>query len=349
MAVQKTHAFKILAFLLPVVLFFASGSTSYAYSQHYGPFSLDSGNIYLVSGQSGSYEFTPVTGIIQLNKWMLIDHSYMFKLSFDAKHILDRQTADLRGSINSCRYFVNINGVRYYLDQANSCYFTLSGNNTNYFSFGAEITLSTAAPPGLNPGGVYWMRYYIDISNFSFDVDDLGVSSSTITGAINNQTNVIKEQTDAIEEGNKLQEEANETSKGILGKITEFFNGFFDNLGKFFLGLIVPSAEELNEFLLEVNDWFSERLGFIWYPFDLAIDLVSSFALGDPDQNFKVPAFTLSLMGHDYVIWNEFSFDIDAFDIFKYVRYFTSTLLVCGVVRMAINKWDEWIGGHASG
>lgn len=111
----------------------------------------------------------------------------------------------------------------------------------------------------------------------------------------------------------------------------------------------MPSSEDLTAFLEEVNEWFSARLGFIWYPFSLALDIVSAFAGGTADTMFKVPGLTLNILGGEHTIWNPIEVDLDAFGIFKYVRMFTSFLLVAGVVKLAHDKWDEWIGGHGVG
>ena len=141
-------------------------------------------------------------------------------------------------------------------------------------------------------------------------------------------------------EQNQLQQESNEQNKN-------FMDNFFGNLGNTVLSWIVPSSEQITTFFDEVNAWFSDRLGFVWYPFDLAYQLVSAFAQGDANTNFKVPGFTLNFQGQQLTIWQPLEVDIDAFGIFQYVRFFTSTILVCGVIKMAIDKWDEWIGGHA--
>lgn len=151
------------------------------------------------------------------------------------------------------------------------------------------------------------------------------------------------------EKANELQEEANETSKGILSKITEFFSGFFTNLGNTVLSWIVPTSEQLTEFLTEVNEWFSARLGFIWYPFNLAIQLVNALAGGSANSKLTIPALSLNLLGTSYQIWSPIEVDLDAFGIFKYVRYFTDVILVAGVAKLAYDKWDEWIGGHGVG
>ena len=151
------------------------------------------------------------------------------------------------------------------------------------------------------------------------------------------------------EEANQLQEEANETGKSLLEKVTDFFDNFFSRLGEFLLGLIVPSADELTVFLDEVNDWFGERLGFIWYPFSFAVDMVSALANGTAETGFQVPEFKLDILGTEYQIWPGMTVDMDAFGIFRYVRIFTSFLLVAGIVKLAYDKWDEWIGGHGVG
>lgn len=171
-------------------------------------------------------------------------------------------------------------------------------------------------------------------------------SNAAITEAINGQTEVIEKGNRLQEEANELQREQNETQKNIFDRISEFFNGFFDNIIATVVRLVIPSSEEVTAFLDEVSGWFGERLGFIWYPFDLAVRLVSALSQGEASRTFAVPALTLHILGEDYVIWNAVEADMDAFGIFVYVRWFTSALLVSAAVSLAVRKWDEWIGGH---
>ena len=138
-----------------------------------------------------------------------------------------------------------------------------------------------------------------------------------------------------------IQEEQKETTKGIFGKITSFFDGFGDMAAH----LVVPTSDELMTFLDEVNTWFGDRLGFIYYPFDFAVQVVQAFALGDANQLFSVPALTLNILGEQYTIWESFAVDLDAMGIFTYVRYFTSAILCLGVGKLAVDKWSDWIGG----
>lgn len=171
-------------------------------------------------------------------------------------------------------------------------------------------------------------------------------SSSDSTSMSLSEGGVLEQNNTLQEEANTLQEEANETSKNIFEKITDFFDNFFSRLGDFLLNIIVPTSEQLTEFLDRVNAWFSERLGFIWYPFSLAVDMVSALAGGAADTGFTVPAFKLSFQGTEYTIWGDFSVDLDAFGVFKYVRIFTSFIICGATVSLAVKKWDDWIGGR---
>lgn len=173
----------------------------------------------------------------------------------------------------------------------------------------------------------------------------------SVDGYISNQNQTIIDQSQTQIENqeiqNQLQEQQNQLQQESNEQNKNFMDNFFSNLGNTVLGWIVPSSEDLTGFLDDVNSWFSDRLGFVWYPFDLAYQLVSAFTQGEPDSMFKVPGFTMNFQGQQLQIWQPLEVDIDAFDIFKYVRYFTSALLACGVAALAINKWDEWIGGHS--
>lgn len=170
--------------------------------------------------------------------------------------------------------------------------------------------------------------------------------------AIDNQTKQQSEDAaKQLEEQKKqtaIQEEQKETTKGIFNKISSFFASFFENIINAVASMVLPNSDELMAFLDEVNTWFGDRLGFIYYPFDLAVQLVQAFADGDPNQQFAVPALTLNILGDQYAIWESFTVDLDAMGIFVYVRYFTSAMLCLGVGKLAVDKWDDWIGGKRS-
>ena len=121
-------------------------------------------------------------------------------------------------------------------------------------------------------------------------------------------------------------------------------SNFFTNFPQMLKSLFVPEAEDIQLLLSDMNDWFSERFGFIWYPFDLAIQVVSAFTMGEADSVIEIPAVTLNMLG-GVKLWDSFSVDFDSMGIFEYVRFFTSTILACSIADLAIVKWREWIGG----
>ncbi len=135
--------------------------------------------------------------------------------------------------------------------------------------------------------------------------------------------------------------------QNIFTSIQNFFGNFWRNITTTIKSAVVPDSGDVLALLQEMNDWFSVRFGFIWYPFDLAIDIMAAFALGEPDSKITVPALTLNMFG-GVKIWDEFQADLDPIDFLKYVRFFTSTIMCCGTVSLAIRKWDEWIGGRSS-
>lgn len=237
----------------------------------------------------------------------------------------------------------------------------------SHFAIKCNLTYWTSNPPVYeNSSGSFDVS--LTLTHFSIrDISSLVPSQYVIDEAGNlllQKGNELQEEANALqseeivlqEEANtlqsqeiELQEEANKTNKSLLDKVTDFFDNFFARLGEFLLGIVVPSAEELTAFLQEVNDWFSDRLGFIWYPFSFAIDIVAALANGTADTGFQVPEFNLNILGTEYQIWGGMTVDLDAFGIFRYVRIFTSFLLVSGIVKLALDKWDEWIGGHGVG
>lgn len=159
--------------------------------------------------------------------------------------------------------------------------------------------------------------------------DEQGVSSAPII--------VDSEVTDEIPQEN--------VEMNIFQSIQNFFSGFFRNLMNTIKSAVVPESGDVLALLQEMNDWFSERFGFIWYPFDLAIDIVGAFALGEADSKFTVPALTINILG-GIKLWDSFEADLDPIGFLQYVRFFTSTIMCCGTVSLAIRKWDEWIGGE---
>lgn len=108
-----------------------------------------------------------------------------------------------------------------------------------------------------------------------------------IKKAEDKQTEAIKEQT--------------ETNKNIferIGDILSYINPFSENFFVYKLiellvnairSLFIPSDDFLGSFFDELKDWFSSRLGFLFYPFELIIDVLNKML----NINFANPVFNI--------------------------------------------------------
>lgn len=123
------------------------------------------------------------------------------------------------------------------------------------------------------------------------------------------------------------QKEQTETQKGIFASIKEFFAGFFQNLIDSVIGLFVPSSEEMSDLLGQLNDFFSEKFGFLYAPFDYLIQLVGCLTGSTGGTGLTLPGF--SIIGHE--VWGDQTYDIAsdpvAGKVLEYVRIGTGVLL----------------------
>lgn len=176
---------------------------------------------------------------------------------------------------------------------------------------------------------------------------------STIQAELSNQTselveqnNKLDKQTEELENQTAELEEQTETQKGIFASIQEFFGSFFQNLIDSIVGLFVPSTDEMKELFDRLMDFFNERFGFLFYPFDFFIRIVELFMDSDGGSTaITFPGF--SIMG--YQIWNDTTFDLTEYemivDLFGYVRMLTGLFISVGFINYLKNKYDRVIRG----
>lgn len=132
---------------------------------------------------------------------------------------------------------------------------------------------------------------------------------------------------------------------GLFSLLGNFFSGFFSNFGNMLKDLFIPTKEQMQSLFADMESFFSDKLGFLWFPFDLAITIVETFTYGDADSIITVPPISINILG-GLDLYEGGQFDMDATGIFPYVRMVSSLVLACSVAGLAYNKWDEWIGGH---
>lgn len=105
-------------------------------------------------------------------------------------------------------------------------------------------------------------------------------SNKETQNAINNQTNKIEEQTEAIKENNKTNKGIFESIKEMLSYINPLSPNFFvykliELLIEGLKSLFVPSDNFFSDYFTEIQNFFRDRLGFLWTPFDIIIEVLN--------------------------------------------------------------------------
>lgn len=131
----------------------------------------------------------------------------------------------------------------------------------------------------------------------------------------------------------------------LFGLISNFFSGFFSNLGGMLKDLFIPTQQQLMALLSEMEIFFSEKLGFLWFPFEFIIEIADALGQGSANSMFEVPPIDINILGGIH-LYDGGTFDLDSTGIFSYVRFFTSTVLACSLYALSLQKWNEFIKGE---
>ena len=223
--------------------------------------------------------------------------------------------------------YVILNGVKYYVGEWYGL--LVQGSSSNNMVLGYEIFGSVWSNSQSTPTTVYYtIDTTLDISIIELDASE--VASSVVQNNINN----------SIQQGNQLQKEANETGKGILGKITDFFGSFFENIINALKSLFIPEDGYFSDFFTRLNDFFSEKLGFLYEPIELFLNFLNAI------QNASVgasPGLTFpEIKWEDDVIVPEtrvdFSVVNEAIPELQDKIYFVTDIIMVGAVLILLEK-----------
>lgn len=172
-------------------------------------------------------------------------------------------------------------------------------------------------------------------------VSEIEKQTETYQEEIQNQTSVLEnhmiEQKQELEEQTEILEEQKENEKN-------FFGSFFENLIETIKSLFIPSDEEMQSLLDELMTFFSDKFGFLFFPFELLGQALEIFKT-DGSTGLTFPSF--SIMG--YEIWPDLTYDITSNEItnnvFVYVRYATGAMLAMWFINYLRNFFDKRFGG----
>lgn len=234
-------------------------------------------------------------------------------------------------------YYYLVNGVRYESGVNN---FVVQGNSNSKID--VVFTIKSSVGPHYDTSVSAYLPSYltpiIDCKYF-FNVFELTASEVSALVGQSGVVGSIEKGNDLQKQNNDLQKEQNETSKGILGKITEFFASFFENLK----GLFVPEDGYFSDFFTRLNDFFAEKLGMLYAPIDMFITFLNTIKdASSTDSGITFPE--LAWDGTVIIPETKFSFNTitkDFPDLQEKIYFVTDVILVGAVLWLLQVKLKE--------
>lgn len=158
-----------------------------------------------------------------------------------------------------------------------------------------------------------------------------------------------------------LLTDVNNTNKNIFQKIGDIFNllnPFHENFfGRKLVELIIdglkslfiPENEYFSNYFDELNNWFSDRLGFLYYPLDVLFDLLNRF-LSLSSENLVINIPEIKEPTTDTVLIKNQTFDFNTLlenEVLKNLHniylIIVDAIICFGVVNLLYKKYEEVI------
>lgn len=162
----------------------------------------------------------------------------------------------------------------------------------------------------------------------------------------------LEDQKQAIEENTKTNKNIFEKIGDILSYINPFSENFFGKkLVELILdglkGLFVPEDGFFDTYFSDLKDWFSDRLGFLWTPFDIIIEILNKIL----NINFSEPIFHIPEINEPFSgskLISEYDYNLNSLldnDIFKNIHdiYFigVDAVIFFALINLARRKIEE--------
>lgn len=290
-----------------------------------------------VSGGSSSVNYTSFAGV-PLDYQFRTNLYYMLRVQVTA---IDYQVVkdSAVGFDIGYRFYINYAGERY---DVSGGYVIIPGNFINGFTVGLDVYGSIHGNGNFQITPKFTYKYTL----YSLTANDLPAYENVpivnglgqVEDAVTDAGNKIDKTTDAVNEQTKEQ-------KGFFKSVLDFFGGFFRNLIDAVLGLFVPSAEDMQGLLQQLNDFFSKTFGFLYYPFEVIIQLFQALVSSGEGTSITFPGF--SIMG--YAVWEDISYNLADNELGKLVFPTVQTIsgvLLGGWFIMYLRRFfDERFGG----
>ena len=169
----------------------------------------------------------------------------------------------------------------------------------------------------------------------------------------------LDDQNKKLDEQNEKLDEQNKTSKGIWDTIKEvlsYINPFSENFFVYKLislligaikSLFIPSDDFFSNYFTNLKNWFSDRLGFLFYPFELIMDILDKIV----NINFSDPVIHIPDINEPFTnnkLISAATFDFNSLlsnSILKNIHDIylvgVDVVIVISLVNLAKRKWEE--------
>lgn len=137
---------------------------------------------------------------------------------------------------------------------------------------------------------------------------------------------------------------------GILQNIIDLPKKIIDGIA----GIFIPSDGFFSDYFNELNSWFSDRLGILYFPFDFIVSFFSRIYTSDfGAPTIEIPAMKIPLFEEYGNIYDGTTFNFMEFvnqnETFKYIYnlYLIAVdgIVIFGLVRLLMRKYEEVTSG----
>lgn len=262
----------------------------------------------------------------------------------------------IAGSVLEFWYEVPVSSLLFDFSKGTNYIFNLSGYAKEEYSINKKITFK-----GLSETDIY-NGLNVNINNQTQQLQNsINQSTQEIQSSISSSTSEI---TNSIDKQTQVQEEQVETSKGIWGTLKDllsFINPFSENFFVYKLidllinalkSLFIPSSDFFNNWVSDLNSYFSYRFGLLYYPISLVIDFLTRvYNISNNLSNGFVISFpNLEFMGTTLI--NGYSFDFNMFlsneifsNIYNVYLICVDVVLIFGLIVLCKNTFVDIFGG----
>ena len=176
-------------------------------------------------------------------------------------------------------------------------------------------------------------------------------TNQTNSNVLQQESNQIAQDTQQqIIQGNEIaqdqlevEQEQADTQKSLLERITDFFGSFFENLINAVIGLFVPGEEEMAELFNQLNDFFADKFGFLYYPFELLTKVFNVLMTDSTSTAMTFPGITV--LGYELCPAMEIDIAQNELvgDIFGHIRMITGGTMCFAFVNYLRTKFDKTV------